>query len=73
VEVDGHTDSRGSDAHNLDLSQRRAAAVRQYLVGHGIAPERLEAQGFGESKPVADNDTAHGMALNRRVELNVLK
>ncbi|HUL11121.1 MAG TPA: OmpA family protein, partial [Methylococcaceae bacterium] len=73
VEVDGHTDSRGSDAHNLDLSQRRAAAVRQYLVGHGVAPERLEAQGFGESKPVADNDTAQGMALNRRVELNVLK
>lgn len=73
VEVDGHTDSRGSDAHNLDLSQRRAAAVREYLIGHGIAPERLESRGFGESKPIADNDTPEGMALNRRVELNVLK
>jgi OOP family OmpA-OmpF porin len=73
VEVDGHTDSQGSDAHNLDLSQRRAAAVREYLVGHGIAAQRLEAQGFGESRPIADNDTAHGRALNRRVELKVLK
>ncbi len=73
VEVDGHTDSQGSDAHNLDLSQRRAAAVRQYLVSHGIAPDRLEAQGFGESQPIADNNTASGRALNRRVELKVLK
>jgi OOP family OmpA-OmpF porin len=73
VEVDGHTDSQGSDAHNLGLSQRRAAAVREYIVGHGIAAARLTAKGFGESRPVADNDTAEGRALNRRVELNVLK
>jgi OOP family OmpA-OmpF porin len=73
VKVDGHTDSQGSDAHNLDLSQRRAEAIREYLVGHGTAPERLTAQGFGENKPVADNDTAEGRALNRRVELKVLK
>ena len=73
VEVDGHTDSRGSDAHNLDLSQRRAEAVLEYLVRHGVAVERLAAKGFGESKPVADNESVEGMSLNRRVELNVMK
>ncbi len=73
VEIDGHTDSDGSDEHNLGLSQRRAEAVRQYLVGHGVAADRLTSKGFGESKPVASNETAEGKALNRRVELNVLK
>ncbi len=73
VEVDGHTDSDGSDRHNMGLSQRRAEAVRAYLVGHGIAGDRLTARGFGESMPVASNATAEGKALNRRVELKVLK
>ncbi|QSA97785.1 OmpA family protein [Methylococcus sp. EFPC2] len=73
VEVDGHTDSRASEAHNLDLSQRRAEAVRDYFIRHGVAPNRLTAQGFGESRPVADNDTDEGRALNRRVELKVIK
>ncbi len=73
VEVDGHTDSDASDAHNLDLSRRRAEAVRAYLVGHGIAADRLSARGFGESQPIATNATPEGKALNRRVELKVIK
>ena len=73
VEVQGHTDSVGSDAHNLQLSQRRAEAVRAYLVDHGIAANRLMAQGFGETDPVASNNTEAGRALNRRVELKVLR
>jgi len=71
VTVEGHTDSRGSEAHNQKLSERRAGAVREYLVGKGVAAERLSAVGLGESQPVASNDTAEGMAQNRRVELRV--
>ena len=67
--VEGHTDSTGGAAHNQDLAQRRATSVVRWLVSNGIAAERLEAQGFGASKPVADNGTAQGRALNRRVEL----
>lgn len=73
VEVAGHTDSKGSDAYNLNLSQRRAEAVRNYLIGKGIAAERLTAKGYGESQPVADNATDEGRAKNRRVELVPLK
>lgn len=73
VAVDGHTDNRASEAHNLRLSQRRADAVREYFVRHGIAEGGLTARGFGESNPIADNDSAEGMALNRRVEIRVLK
>jgi outer membrane protein OmpA-like peptidoglycan-associated protein len=69
VEVAGHTDSRSSDAYNMTLSQNRANAVREYLVGKGIAAERLTAKGYGESQPVADNDTEEGRFKNRRVEL----
>ncbi|MFO7616388.1 MAG: OmpA family protein [Bacteroidales bacterium] len=72
LEINGHTDSTGSDEHNLDLSQRRARAVREYLVGKGIDPGRLTSNGFGESKPVAPNDTEEGRALNRRVEFKVI-
>jgi outer membrane protein OmpA-like peptidoglycan-associated protein len=71
VIVEGHTDSVGSDAYNQKLSQRRADAVRQYLVKHGIPANRITAEGFGESRPVASNDTADGRAQNRRVELRV--
>lgn len=71
VVVEGHTDSTGSDAHNQALSQRRADAVRQYLVRKGVPAERLTARGFGESNPIASNDTADGRAMNRRVELEV--
>jgi OOP family OmpA-OmpF porin len=67
--VDGHTDSEGEDAYNLDLSTRRGRAVVAWLVGKGIAEHRLEARGFGEAEPVADNATEEGRAWNRRVEL----
>jgi outer membrane protein OmpA-like peptidoglycan-associated protein len=73
VEIQGHTDSQGSASANLSLSQRRAEAVRNYLVNvHGVPPWRLVAQGYGESSPVASNDTEAGRAANRRVEMVVL-
>ncbi|MCX8072889.1 MAG: OmpA family protein [Candidatus Binatia bacterium] len=71
VLIVGHTDSVGSEAYNLRLSQRRAQAVRDYLVKHGIAPARLRVKGMGEAQPVASNETAEGRAQNRRVELLV--
>lgn len=69
VEVAGHTDSAGTDKYNLGLSQRRAEAVRDYLIRQGVAADRLTAKGYGESMPVADNKTAEGRYRNRRVEL----
>lgn len=72
ISVEGHTDSTGSDVYNEKLSVRRAEAVFRYLVNYGIAPERMEVVGYGESRPVADNDTESGRAQNRRVELNVV-
>jgi outer membrane protein OmpA-like peptidoglycan-associated protein len=69
LEIDGYTDSTGNDQHNLDLSQRRAAAVRSVLIGqYGVDAARLTASGFGPAKPVASNDTPDGRAQNRRVE-----
>jgi outer membrane protein OmpA-like peptidoglycan-associated protein len=67
----GHTDSIGSDAYNMKLSKRRAEAVRDYLVKHGIPTKRIRVEGFGKRNPVASNDTADGRAQNRRVELNL--
>ena len=72
VEVGGHTDSVGSDQHNQKLSERRAKAVRDYLIGKGVAADRLTAAGYGESKPIDNNDTDEGRARNRRVELKLL-
>lgn len=72
LEIGGHTDSKGSDAYNKGLSQRRANSVKAYLAAKGVAPERTAAVGFGESKPIADNATEAGRAENRRVEFNVL-
>jgi OOP family OmpA-OmpF porin len=69
VEVAGYTDSIADDAYNLKLSQKRAEAVMNYLVGKGIAAGRLSAKGYGESQPVADNASAEGRFKNRRVEL----
>lgn len=71
VVVAGHTDSLGSDAYNMRLSERRAGAVRDYLVRQGIEARRLSVQAYGESRPVADNSTEEGRAQNRRVELEV--
>ncbi len=73
VSVDGHTDARGTDEYNQRLSERRAQAVVDRLERLGIGPSRLEPQGFGESRPVASNDTEEGRAQNRRVELNVIR
>jgi len=73
IEVAGHTDSRGSDEYNMNLSQQRAEAVRNYLISKGIAADRLTAKGYGESQPVADNATDEGRFKNRRVELVPLK
>jgi len=68
--IEGHTDGEGDAAYNMELSERRAAAVKQYLVErHGIDTDRLETAGYGESRPVADNDTPEGKQQNRRVEL----
>lgn len=68
--VAGHTDSKGTDAYNQKLSERRAKAVREYLVGKlGVAADKLVARGYGETQPVGDNATAEGQAKNRRVEV----
>jgi outer membrane protein OmpA-like peptidoglycan-associated protein len=69
--VEGHTDSQGQAAYNQDLSQRRAQAVRDYLVTRGIASDRITAQGFGSTRSVADNKSPEGRANNRRVEIVV--
>ncbi len=71
--IEGHTDSRGRDSYNLDLSNRRAAAVLSYLLGKGIDRSRLDSRGFGETQPVASNDTAAGRQANRRVQLSILQ
>jgi OOP family OmpA-OmpF porin len=73
IEVAGYTDSRGSAEMNQELSERRAEAVRAFLVGEGgLDPGRVTARGYGESGPVASNATDTGRALNRRVEFRVL-
>jgi outer membrane protein OmpA-like peptidoglycan-associated protein len=69
--IEGHTDSQGTAAFNQDLSQKRADAVRSYLVSHGIAGDRITAQGFGPTRAIADNGSAEGRANNRRVEIVV--
>jgi len=69
VSVYGHADATGAEDYNLRLSQRRAQSVSSYLAGQGVAPARLQAIGFGETRPVAPNDTEAGRAANRRVEI----
>lgn len=69
LRVEGHTDDAGSHEHNQPLSEHRAAAVKGWLEGHGVAAARLTAAGFAETRPVADNKTPEGRAKNRRVEL----
>jgi outer membrane protein OmpA-like peptidoglycan-associated protein len=71
IVVEGHTDSQGSDAMNEELSQKRAASVRDYLVAHGMAADRITAKGMGETQPIADNSSPEGRANNRRVEIVV--
>ena len=72
IEIGGHTDNVGTDADNLNLSQQRAEAIRQYLIKKGIQPARVIAKGYGASEPVADNSTDEGKQKNRRTEVKIL-
>jgi outer membrane protein OmpA-like peptidoglycan-associated protein len=73
VDIDGHTDGRGTPDRNLQLSIYRANAVRQHLIERGIAAERLVARGLGDERPISDNVTAEGRQLNRRVEFTIYR
>ena len=73
VRIEGHTDNEASDGYNMKLSNNRAKAVRAYLISKGINGKRMEAKGFGEEKPVADNGTPEGREQNRRVEIHIVK
>lgn len=73
VRIDGHTCSRGSDNYNLNLSIRRANAVRNYLIDMGVSADRLTVKGFGESQPILPNDSEANMSRNRRVEITVME
>jgi len=72
IEITGHTDSTGSDAHNQQLSEARAHSVAAYFQSHDVVPERLITEGFGEKYPIASNETADGRQQNRRVELRLV-
>ena len=71
--LNGHSSAEGSDAHNMSLSIDRANSVKSYLVNAGFSADNFSIKGFGESKPVSSNTTEEGRALNRRVEIKVLK
>ena len=71
IDINGHTDNTGSDELNQKLSESRANSVKQYLIENGISENKITATGYGESKPIADNKTAAGRAMNRRVEMNL--
>lgn len=72
VRVEGHTDSTGSAAYNQTLSENRAKSVASYLIGRGVEANRIQAMGYGYSRPIADNNTAAGRAMNRRVEVLII-
>ena len=69
--IEGHTDNVGKPDMNMDLSQRRAASVRSYLLGKGVEESRVSSVGYGDTKPIDSNKTANGRANNRRVELKL--
>jgi outer membrane protein OmpA-like peptidoglycan-associated protein len=71
VRVEGHTDSTGSESYNMDLSRRRADSVKNIVIQQGVSSSRIETVAFGESAPVASNDTEYGRAKNRRVEIKI--
>jgi outer membrane protein OmpA-like peptidoglycan-associated protein len=73
IEISGHTDNKGSDEYNANLSQGRSQEVVNYIIGQGIDSSRLTAHGYGEAKPIDTNDTDEGRANNRRVEFTVVK
>lgn len=72
IDVYGHTDSTGSDQYNQALSERRASTVANYLVMQGVSAARIRSQGYGETMPIASNDTIEGRARNRRVEIKIV-
>jgi len=72
VEVSGHTDDVGTREYNVDLAQRRADSVKQYLVDRGVAADRIKTRGAGPDEPIADNTKAAGRAKNRRIEFKIL-
>ena len=72
IQVNGYTDNTGRDEHNQELSQRRANAVAQYLIAQGVSSNRIIANGFGSSNPIASNSTPDGRLQNRRVEIKIL-
>lgn len=73
IEIQGHTDSKGSDAYNQALSERRADSVKNYIVSAGVDSARVSMRGLGEKKPIASNDTPEGRAQNRRIEIKILE
>ena len=73
IEIQAHSDSMGEASYNQYLSEQRANSVRDYMIGKGIAADRMVAKGYGESKPIADNSTRDGRAQNRRVELKIIE
>lgn len=72
IDIYGHTDADGSEAYNQGLSERRANSVQSYLVGRGVQSVRMATKGFGETQPIASNETAEGKAQNRRVEIKIV-
>lgn len=72
MRIEGHADSRGPEEFNLELSERRAATVQEWLTKNGVETQRLDVAGFGEAKPLLDNETPKGRSANRRVEFRIL-
>lgn len=73
VEISGHTDNSGSPSYNVQLSEKRAQSVNNYLIERGIAPERLRTKGYGSDQPIADNTTEEGRQKNRRIEFKIIR
>ena len=73
IEISAHTDNTGEAAYNQQLSEKRASSVRDYMISQGIAKDRMEVKGYGEDKPIADNNTREGRATNRRVEMKIIE
>ena len=73
VRIEGHTDSRGDEDNNMDLSRRRAQAVKNFLVDEGVLADRLEAEGYGDTQPIGDNETPDGRSRNRRIEFIIVE
>jgi outer membrane protein OmpA-like peptidoglycan-associated protein len=72
LRIEGHADSTGPHEKNMELSQKRAEAVRNYLISSGIQPSRLEVAGYGDTRPIANNATEEGRRMNRRIEFVIL-